>query len=100
MRNGLIGDIKNEDIKTISVNYTEGYGYLLNYDYVNRKVSHSRWTETPDLYINYIIDNNGYNGPYMYANFFSVIKYATIFVLILPVILFIFYILRNWKHKG
>lgn len=99
LRNGLIKGKKNEDIEKISLNYTHGYGYLLSYDYVNEETGYSKWVKEPEMYINYIVDNNGYNGPYIYNNFFNIIKYGIIFMLVFPIILFIFCILIKLKQK-
>ncbi len=99
LENGLIDkNQKIEDIKQISINYTQGYGYLLTYKYTNRDIGYSHWTENPNIYIDYIISNNGYNGPLIYDKYYIVIKYIIIVMIIIPFIKLFIYLLQRIKN--
>lgn len=99
LENGLKIDDKLEykDIKKLRINNTEGYGYLVTYEYTNRKISHSEWVKDHNMYIEYIISNRGYNGSLIYNNYYNMIKYIIYCMLIIP---FIIIFLNKLKSKN
>lgn len=100
LENGLNIDnnIENKDIRQLKINYTEGYGYLVTYKYINRHISHSEWVNDHNMYIEYITSNRGYNGPLIYDKLFNIIKYIIYIIVIIPFIKLFLNIFKYKKH--
>ncbi len=99
LKNGLREKMENKDIKKINITYTPSYGYNLTYYYIDEETGYSRWIDNPEKYINYITNNGGYNGPEMYRKFSNIIWYGIKFLLIMPLVFLILYVLKSIRRK-